>query len=188
MNSIIKVKIAAQEYELKTGEKVLIREGNVADSKALLETVREYVLTSRYLIIAPEELEQTVADEAKWIRELRLNPNSLLLLALHNGEVIGNLDLTGSEEEFEDQSGLITMGMLQEYQNKGLGSILLREAVAWARQNHKLQVLCLQVERANKSAVRLYQKAGFKIEGKQPDVAPEDQVDYGESIIMTLNL
>lgn len=182
------MKIAPQEYELKTGEKILIREGNVADSEALLETVREYVLTSRYLIIAPEELEQTVADEAKWIRELKLNPNSLLLLALHNGEVIGNLDLTGSEEEFEDQSGLITMGMLQEYQNKGLGSILLREAVAWARQNHKLQVLCLQVERANKSAVRLYQKAGFKVEGKQSDVAPEEQVDFSESIIMTLNL
>lgn len=173
---------------MKTGEKILIREGNVADSEALLETVREYVLTSRYLIVAPEELDSTVADEAKWIRELRQNPNSLLLLALHDGAVIGNLDLTGSEEEYEDQSGLITMGLLQEYQNKGLGSILLREAVAWARQNHKLQVLCLQVERANKSAVRLYQKAGFRVEGKQPDIAPEDQVDYSESIIMTLNL
>lgn len=173
---------------MKTGEKVLIREGNVADSEALLETVREYVLTSRYLIVAPDELENTVADEAKWIWELRQNPNSLLLLALHNGAVIGNLDLTGSEEDYEDQSGLITMGLLQEYQNKGLGSILLREAVAWARQNHKLQVLCLQVERANKSAVRLYQKTGFRVEGKQTDLAPEDQVDYSERIIMTLNL
>lgn len=173
---------------MKSGEIILIREGGVADSGALLETVREYVLTSRYLIIAPEELEHTVADEARWIRELKLNPNSLLLLALHNGEVIGNLDLTGSEEEFEDQSGLITMGMLQEYRNKGLGSILLREAVTWARQNHRLQVLCLQVERANKNAVRLYQKAGFKVEGKQPEVAPEDQVDFSERIIMTLNL
>lgn len=173
---------------MRTGEKILIREGNVEDSEALLETVREYVLTSRYLIVAPDELENTVADEAKWIRELRQNPNSLLLLALHNGAVIGNLDLTGSEEEYEDQSGLITMGLLQEYRNKGLGSILLREAVAWARKNHKLQVLCLQVERANKSAVRLYQKAGFKVEGKQTDIAPEDQVDYSERIIMTLNL
>lgn len=160
----------------------------MADSEALLETEREYVLTSRYLIVSPADLEHTVADEARWIRELRLNPNSLLLLALHNGEVIGNLDLTGSEEEYEDQSGLITMGILQEFQNKGLGSILLREAIAWAQQNHQLQVLCLQVERANKSAVRLYQKAGFKVEGKQPDVAPGEQVDMSESIIMTLNL
>ncbi|MFD3003227.1 GNAT family N-acetyltransferase [Pontibacter toksunensis] len=182
------MKVAAQEYELKTGEKVLIREGTVADSEALLETVREYVLTSRYLIVAPDELENTVADEAAWIKELRQNPNSLLLLALHNGAVIGNLDLTGSGDEYEEQSGLITMGILQAYQNKGLGSLMLREALAWARQNHQLQVLCLQVQRANKSAVRLYQKAGFKVEGKQPDVAPEDQVDYSESIIMTLNL
>lgn len=173
---------------MKTGEKVLIREGEVADSEALMETVREYVVTSRYLIVAPNELENTVADEEKWIRELQQNPNSLLLLALHKGQVIGNLDLTGSGEEYEDQSGLITMGILQEYQNKGLGSILLREALEWARQNHQLQVLCLQVKRANKSAVRLYQKAGFKVEGKQLDLAPEEQVDYSESIIMTLNL
>ncbi|WP_162056084.1 GNAT family N-acetyltransferase [Pontibacter pamirensis] len=182
------MKVAAKEYVLKTGEKVLIREGMVTDSEALMETVREYVVTSRYLIVAPNELENTVADEEKWIRELRQNPNSLLLLALHKGQVIGNLDLTGSGEEYEDQSGLITMGILQEYQNKGLGSIMLREALAWARQNHQLQVLCLQVKRANKSAVRLYQKAGFQVEGKQPDLAPEEQVDYSESIIMTLNL
>lgn len=182
------MKVAEKEYELKTGEKVLIREGNVSDSEALLETVREYVLTSRYLIVAPDELENTVADEAKWIRELRQNPNSLLLLALHKGEVIGNLDLTGSGGEYEDQSGLITMGILKEYQNKGLGSILLQEAIAWARQNHQLQVLCLQVSRANKSAVRLYQKAGFKAEGMQPDVAPENQVDSSERMIMILNL
>ncbi len=182
------MKVAPQEYELKTGEKVLIREGNEGDSKALLDTVREYVVTSRYLIVAPSELEQSVADEAKWIKELRLNPNSLLLLALHEGSVIGNLDLTGSEEEYDDQSGLITMGILPEYQNKGLGSILLREAVAWARKQHQLQVLCLQVERANSSAVRLYQKAGFQIEGEQPDLAPEEQVDNSKSLIMSLSL
>jgi RimJ/RimL family protein N-acetyltransferase len=182
------MKVEAQEYELKTGEKVLVREGKVADSKALLKTEREYVLTSRYLIVSPSDLEQTVADEARWIRELNTNPSSLLLLALHNGNVIGSIDLTGSGEAYEDQSGLISMGMLQEYRNKGLGSILLRLVVEWARQQHQLQVLCLQVASANKDAIRLYQKAGFKIEGNQPGLAPEQQVDSSEHMIMTLNL
>jgi RimJ/RimL family protein N-acetyltransferase len=182
------MKVEAQEYRLKTGEKILIREGTVADSGALLETEREYILTSRYLIVSPSDLEQTVADEARWINELNANPNSLLLLALHNGNVIGHIDLTGSEEQQPDQSGLISMGMLQEYQNKGLGSILLRVVVAWARQQHQLQVLCLQVSRANKDAIRLYKKAGFRTEGKRPGLAPEEQVDDSESVIMTLNL
>jgi RimJ/RimL family protein N-acetyltransferase len=182
------MKVEAQEYELKTGEKILVREGKVADSGALLKTEREYILTSRYLIVSPSDLEQTVADEARWIKELNKNPSSLLLLALHNGNVIGHIDLTGSGEEYEEQSGLISMGMLQEYQNKGLGSILLRVVVEWARQQHQLQVLCLQVSRANKGAIRLYKKAGFKTEGKQPDLAPEEQVDDSESVIMTLNL
>ncbi|MHA6246866.1 N-acetyltransferase family protein [Pontibacter sp. CAU 1760] len=179
------MKVAAQEYELKTGEIILIREGKVADSKALLETVREYVFTSRYLIVSPEDLEQTVADEAKWIQALRLNPNSLLLLALHNGEVVGNIDLTGSDDNHDDHSGLISMGILEAYHNKGLGSILLREAIAWARKQHHLQVLCLQVARGNKNAVHLYENAGFTVEGRQSELTPDNGT---ENIIMTLNL
>lgn len=182
------MKIKEQTHILRTGEEIVIREGNTADSKALLNTVRAYVLTSKFLIVAPEDLAHTVTDEAKWIQSLRNNPNSLLLLALHEDRVIGNIDLTGSEELDVNEMGLISMGILEAYQNKGLGSILLKAVINWAKKNHELQVLCLQVVGANKYAVQLYKKLGFEIISLQTNGFKDGKGNTSDNVIMTLNL
>jgi len=182
------MKIKEQIHVLRTGEEIIIREGSIADSEALLNTVREYVLTSRFLIVSPEDLEQTIADEARWIQRLRDNPNSLLLLALHHGYVIGNIDLTGSDELEVNPTGLISMGILEAYQNKGLGAILLKAVIGWAKKNHELQVLCLQVVEANKYAVQLYKKLGFEIISQQTNGFKDGKGNKSNNVIMTLNL
>lgn len=173
---------------LRTGEIIVIREGNVADSKALLSTVRAYVLTSKFLIVAPEDLEHTVTDEAKWIQSLHDNPNSLLLLALHQGSIVGNIDLTGSEELAVNEMGLINMGILEAYQNKGLGAVLLKAVIDWAKKNHELQVLCLQVVGVNKYAVQLYKNLGFEIISLQRNGFKDDKGNTSDNVIMTLTL
>ncbi|WP_242916143.1 GNAT family N-acetyltransferase [Pontibacter liquoris] len=182
------MKIAEQTYTLKTGEEILIREGSIPDSGALLDMVREYVLTSKFLIVSPEELAQTVADEARWIKSLRDSQNSLLLLALHEGRLIGNIDLTGSDEPGENPTGLISMGMLQAYRNKGLGSILLKAVVDWARANHQLQVLCLQVVGANTGAMKLYRKQGFEVANRQTNGFSDGEGNRSDNVVMTLSL
>ncbi len=166
----------------------MLREGSIADSEALLETVREYVLTSKYLIVSPEDLAYTVADEARWIKSLRDSPNSLLLLALHQDRVIGNIDLTGSDEPGENPTGLISMGMLKAYQNKGLGSLLLNAVVGWARENHQLQVLCLQVVEANTGAMKLYENLGFEIANLQTNGFSDGNGNTSDKVVMILNL
>ncbi len=153
-----------------------------------MQTVREYVLTSKYLIVAPEDLDQTVADEAKWIQRLHENRNSLLLLALHEGEIIGHIDLTGSDELDVNEMGLINMGVLEAYQNKGLGAILLQEVISWAKKNHELQVLCLQVVGANKYAMQLYENLGFEVISRQTNSFKDAHGNTSDNVVMTLTL
>lgn len=177
-----------QYYTLKTGEQVFIREAKSSDSAELLETIREYVFTSKYLLVSADDLEQTVADQREWIRSLNDNPNSLLLIAEHEGKIIGNIDLTGSMEFDENPTGMLSMGILKAYQGKGLGSILLRLVLDWARANHQLKVLCLQVFQGNQSAINLYLKAGFTVFGQQGTTTSSDATDSSNNTIMTLNL
>lgn len=175
-------------YTLKTGEEILVRQAQASDSEELLETIREYVLTSKFLLVSAEDLEQTVASQQEWIKSLNDNPNSLLLVAAHQDKIIGNIDLTGSTELDENPTGLISMGMLKEYQNKGLGSILLNVVLGWARAHHQLKVLCLQVFRGDENAIRLYANAGFTAVGHQTIASVGNETDGSSNIIMTINL
>jgi ribosomal protein S18 acetylase RimI-like enzyme len=51
--------------------------------------------------------------------------------------------------------------LLPEFQNKGQGSILVREVMARAEESGR--AVTLQVLKANKSARRLYEKLGFQV-------------------------
>jgi len=55
----------------------------------------------------------------------------------------------------------------QKYWNNGLGSLLLEEVVEWAQASGILRRLQLTVQTRNQTAVHLYQKNGFVIEGRQ---------------------
>lgn len=51
--------------------------------------------------------------------------------------------------------------LLPEYQNKGLGSALIREVMARAKESGR--PVTLQVLKANKPARRLYERLGFQV-------------------------
>ena len=56
------------------------------------------------------------------------------------------------------------LGICQSWRQKGIGSLLLTQAVEWARQN-KLIGLALETQDVNLSACRFYSRKGFVIGG-----------------------
>lgn len=87
--------------------------------------------------------------------------------AFMNGQLVGSVGFFKQECLKESHRGLLFgMGVLPEYQRRGIGSelmsILLRHA-----QNEVLQ-LTLSVENTNQKALRLYQRYGFTIYGTEP--------------------
>ncbi|ANF97479.1 GNAT family N-acetyltransferase [Paenibacillus bovis] len=56
------------------------------------------------------------------------------------------------------------LGICQSWRQKGIGSLLLDQAIEWARQN-KLIGLALETQDVNLSACRFYARKGFVIGG-----------------------
>ena len=93
-------------------------------------------------------------------------PNATLLVALREGEVVGAIHLlrwTGRRSHV----GMIGMGVHDDHTGRGIGRRLLSAALDYADNWLGLTRLELSVNVDNTRALRLYESAGFEIEGRE---------------------
>jgi ribosomal protein S18 acetylase RimI-like enzyme len=136
--------------------------------------------------LEPGEFIPTPVQELDWVQSFQ-NPNCLLLLAEHNGKLIGNIDLTGSSRRKMFHTAEVGMSVRKEWRGKGIGKELLKHAINWANGNTFLEVLWLQVYEDNTAARKLYESMGFEVSGKQANFFHEKRGRIA-NIIMTLQL
>jgi putative acetyltransferase len=88
------------------------------------------------------------------------------LAAIVDDELVGQLDLYAAPNHPRRRhAGEIGMAVRDDFQGQGVGMALLQAAVDVADNWLNLLRLELEVYTDNESAVRLYQKCGFVIEG-----------------------
>ncbi|WDR36027.1 GNAT family N-acetyltransferase [Pseudomonas serboccidentalis] len=102
------------------------------------------------------------------------NERALKLVALHQGQVIGNLGLEGYSRIRRSHAGSIGMGVAVAWQGKGVGSTLLAAALDVADNWMNLHRVELTVYADNEAAIGLYRKFGFEDEGLFRDYAVRD--------------
>jgi RimJ/RimL family protein N-acetyltransferase len=83
------------------------------------------------------------------------------LVAVGGGEIVGMLHVERSRFGFGD----LGMAVARGWRGRGVGSALVVEAIAWAREQG-LHKLTLSVFPHNEAAIALYRKFGFVEEGR----------------------
>lgn len=174
-------------FELKNHKSVTIRRAEIDDAEKLLRCIKTYVPQSEYIPKLAQEIELTIEQEKDWINLFLTSENSLLLIAEFDNEIIGNIDLTGSRRKMMQHTAVIGIGMLQDWRNSGLGTILLKSAIEWAKENSILEILWLQVYTDNKLGLALYQKMGFEENGIMKNFFKHDG-KYFDNLTMTMNV
>lgn len=110
-----------------------------------------------------------------WRKRLVLdNERRLQLVAVHAGEVIGQLGLEQYLRVRQSHVGTLGMGVATAWQGKGVGSRLLAAALEVADNWMNLHRVELTVFADNEAAHRLYHKFGFETEGRLRDQAVRD--------------
>ncbi len=96
-----------------------------------------------------------------------------LLVAEEDGKICGYADLTVSEW---NQAAMINnLAVAFAFRRQGIGSRLLRAALAWGRQN-KLRVALLDTSTKAHPAICLYQKHGFSFCGFNDQLYPNRDI------------
>ncbi|WP_350612839.1 GNAT family N-acetyltransferase [Pseudomonas sp. HY7a-MNA-CIBAN-0227] len=112
-----------------------------------------------------------------WRKRLVMdNERRLQLVALHAGEVIGQLGMEQYLRVRQSHVGSLGMGVAVAWQGKGVGSKLLGAALEVADNWMNLHRVELTVYADNEAAHRLYLKFGFETEGRLRDYALRDGV------------
>jgi RimJ/RimL family protein N-acetyltransferase len=104
-------------------------------------------------------LEMTRAFVAENIRD-----NWPHLVAISKGKIVGWCDITSLHRPAFTHSGVLGIGVVAEYRGFGIGQALMSAALMKAKEIGLTRVE-LTVREKNKSAIALYKKFGFEIEG-----------------------
>lgn len=101
---------------------------------------------------------------ANMVKDMALSQDYIeggLMILYHKDKAVGSIRCSLDEYEAESLINIGSISVLPEYQSKGLGKILLRTGINFARKNsYKRIILCVNGD--NEKAKSLYIKEGFK--------------------------
>lgn len=106
---------------LKDDTQIVIREAVIQDAADFIRCVKSYIADGEHMVMEPEEFAPDTSQGREFIYNLVDSENSILIVAIHNDRIIGNLDITGGKRNRLRHTGLVGMGALKEYRDKGLG-------------------------------------------------------------------
>ncbi|MFA8436608.1 MAG: N-acetyltransferase family protein [Marinifilaceae bacterium] len=171
-------------HTTKSGNEILVREAVTSDAVSLIACIKSY-LKSNLIPLTGNEFNPSIEEQSKWIENFLTNRNDLLLVAEYKGQVIGNIDLTAGKRRMLKHTGHLGMGIHEDWQNQGVGTILVEKLMEWIDNYSELELLWLQVFGTNQKGIRLYKKFGFAEEGRQPGFIKNSDGKYIDNVIMT---
>jgi RimJ/RimL family protein N-acetyltransferase len=121
--------------------------------------------------LALARLYAAVAEERRWIGgeppvDVEARAASWKLdgdfVAEADGEIVGEIHVADSGHGY----GEIGMMVASDWRGRGVGTVLMQQAIAWAR-GQGLHKLALEVFPHNEAAIALYRKLGFVEEARR---------------------
>ncbi|SEK74511.1 Protein N-acetyltransferase, RimJ/RimL family [Aquimarina amphilecti] len=173
----------SKTYTSKSNELITIRQAISDDAPALLKLKLQYLKGTLTLPLFESEYPNDIDQERDLIERFQSEKNSIILVALCENVMIGNIDLTGSWRKKMEHTGMIGMGIHTEWQNQGIGTLLLQNIIDWAKQNEILKTVWLEVYKNNYPGIALYKKIEFIQSGIIPNFFLEKET-YIDKIIM----
>ena len=137
-----------------------------SDAAKLLKYLKQVGGETDNLTFGPEGMPFSVEAEAEFISSMENSIDNIMLLAKSDDKIVGCASLNRLPRRMKHR-GDFAISVAKDYWNKGIGSQLLNNIIAFAKEND-FEVIDLQVRSDNKSAIHLYEKYGFKKIGEHP--------------------
>ncbi|MDR6625182.1 N-acetyltransferase [Caulobacter segnis] len=159
---------------------ITIRAATSADREAIVALHKAAAVTPGALARAPEEVTPAYAEAA-------IKSDICLVAVEPDGFVLGEIHAKRETVAlFAHVLGSLTVAVHPERQGRGVGSKLFEALIAWAKaQEPPILRIELAAGAGNPGAIRLYERLGFKHEGRQvargrlPDGRFEDDILMG---------
>ena len=121
---------------------------------------------TRFMMLEPGERNTDAEEQKIQIQQLIASGNSMIFVAEEesNEELVGYIGVFGGRFIRITHCAHIVMGILKKFRGQGLGKALMQTAEEWAK-DVGLKRLELSVMTDNETAIALYTRMGYEVEG-----------------------
>lgn len=165
-------------------QNLLIRKATPDDASILAEAERAIARTPGQLASRPEELKDEAFREK--IVALSGNDSALYLVVEQGGGIVGHAILEPHKLAATSHVVFLTIAIHEGHQGMGIGKMLMRHLIEWARAHPKIEKFELQVRSSNIRAIKLYEGLGFVEEGRKTKRIKYGPDDYQDDVYMAL--
>jgi putative acetyltransferase len=160
---------------------IRVRRAEPTDAEALVALAEAVAREGGRWILTTESW-RSARDERRYLKTARRHPDAAVFVAEEDGRVLARLSLARDPHPASRHVADLGLMVAEEARRRGIGRLLLGEAVAWARSAgiHKLE---LHVFPWNEPALRLYESFGFEREGYRAGQYERDG-EYVDAILM----
>lgn len=141
---------------------LLVRSITIEDSNGFRTALDSVARERRFLAL----LEAPPLDEIERFLSRNLDCGSIQLIAVENRTIVGWCDIILRQDIGFTHIGRVGLGVVESYRRRGIGRMLLREALERVRRTGILRVE-LEVFSSNHGAISLYRSLGFVEEGRR---------------------
>ncbi|MEK4085834.1 GNAT family N-acetyltransferase [Psychrobacillus sp. FSL K6-1415] len=147
-----------------TQDILIIREADLEDARPFINLQETIFAETDFMLFGKSDRQLTVQSIRKSMNTWKTSPNSILLLAIMNGQYAGYVQFIGGPAPRAVHRASVVIGVKQAFSKKGIASSLMLQGEKWAKESG-ISKLELTVIKENINAQKLYKKLGFELEG-----------------------
>ncbi|MEK7434212.1 MAG: GNAT family N-acetyltransferase [Cyanobacteriota bacterium] len=154
-----------KKIKLKNDIELIIRKAKISDALEIIEYVDTISGETDFLTFGKGEFNKTLEEEEKIIEEHNNSENRIFLVAEINNKIIGVLNVNANNKKRLKHICFFGISVKKDYWGQGVASNLILTLIEWAKSTGIIKKINLSVLENNITAIDLYKKFGFKIEG-----------------------
>jgi L-amino acid N-acyltransferase YncA len=173
------MELSPKTIQIKDGTKIVIRPLSKQDGPALLKFFTEVPEDDR-LFLKDDVTKKEIID--RWVTELDFD-KVLPMIAEKDAAILGDATLHFNKYRWQMHMAEIRCVVAKEYQQKGLGTALMRElvSVAQAKNVSKIRANMMDTQKAAQGA---FQRLGFQKEAELKDFLVDKDGNKHNLILM----
>lgn len=155
-----------KQFTLRDGRILCLRQPELSDAAELLAYLPAVGAETDFLLMDEHGIPDfSLDDERDWIQRTLDTPNAVMFLGFVDGALAAMCDVRPGGRPRTAHNATLAINVKKDYWHIGVGSLLMREMVGFARGTCALENLLLEVRADNARAIALYERFGFHICG-----------------------
>lgn len=142
-----------------------IKLANKNDAKEMLDYLVRVGSETDYLLFGREGVPMTIEQEEAFLENVNKTPYSRMFVVRDENQIIGNGYIHANPRSRIQHKAELAISVLKEYWGKGVGQLLMKTLLDYAKETSFIETVYLDVVSDNKRAIKLYEKFGFKTYG-----------------------